>query len=244
MDVLCVLHDSDEYGICRWPLVDLARAAGVPIKLLKELVAKDVLKGAEKGAKPYIYTPRHAGKDGDPVTLVEANEGPCWYCSRFVRDEWIRQRRGQSTQFSSDNQPPKNSPKTPPKGGIGERQGDGPTSTSSSSETTSVAKATGADAPSGIDPADAIFQIAVPWLVERGMQDKSARSLLGAARKELGDGGAWQLASECMREKPLEPAAWLAGALNTRIKAGKQSRHSGFDQTDYSEGVTADGRIA
>lgn len=133
MDVLCVLHDSDEYGVCRWPLADLARSAGVPAKLLKELVVKDVLKGADKGASPYIYTPRHAGKDGEPVTLVENKDGPCWYCSRFVRDEWIRQRRGQSTQFSAENQPPKEQPKTPPKGGIGGRQGDGPTSTSSTS---------------------------------------------------------------------------------------------------------------
>jgi hypothetical protein len=141
MDVLCVLHDSDEYGVCRWPLADLARAAGVPLKLVRELAAKDVLKGADKGAAPYIYTPRHAGKDGDPATLVEPEEGPCWYCSRFVRDEWVRQRRGQSTRFDEDKQPPKiapnqppmAAPELPPKGGIGARQGDGSTSTSTSS---------------------------------------------------------------------------------------------------------------
>jgi hypothetical protein len=28
MDILCLLHDSDTYGIVRWPLVDLANAAG------------------------------------------------------------------------------------------------------------------------------------------------------------------------------------------------------------------------
>lgn len=153
MDILCVLHDSDEYGVCRWPLADLARAAGAPLKLVKELVAKEVLKGADKGAAPYVYTPRHAGKDGDPVTLVEPCDGPCWYCSRFVRDEWVRSRRGSSSHFTTDNQPPKSTPKgapdgTPnpspdtspntapkpsPKGGIGERQGDGPSSSSSSS---------------------------------------------------------------------------------------------------------------
>lgn len=140
MDVLCVLHDSDEYGVCRWPLADLARAAGVPLKLIRELAVKDVLKGSDNGAAPYIYTPRHAGKDGDPVTLVESEEGPCWYCSRFVRDEWVRQRRGQSTRFEEDKQPPKKEPNPPPKvtpelppmGGIGERQGDGSTSSSTS----------------------------------------------------------------------------------------------------------------
>jgi len=136
MDVLCVLHDSDEYGVCRWPLADLARAAGANLKLLKELSQKDVLKGADKNNAPYVYTPRHAGKNGDPVTLVDTDGGPCWYSSRFVRDEWVRLRRGSSAHFSSDNQPPKiepkSAPKPTPKGGIGDRQGYGPTSSSSS----------------------------------------------------------------------------------------------------------------
>lgn len=152
VDVMCVLHDSDEYGVCRWPLDELARAAGVSLKLARELVAKDVLKGADKGASDYIFTPRHAGKTGEPVVLVVVGDGPCWYCSRFVRDEYVRQRRGQSTRFSGDNQPPKDgdggapnpspkgsddqtpmgTPKPSPKPPIGTRQGDGPTSTSSS----------------------------------------------------------------------------------------------------------------
>jgi hypothetical protein len=136
LDVMCVLHDSDEYGVCRWPLAELAQAAGVPVKLARELSVKDVLKGADKGAPDYVFTPRHAGKDGEPVMLVEAGDGPCWYCSRFVRDEYIRQRRGQSTRYSTDNQPPKpgphDEPKAPPKPPIGEPQGDGSTSPSPS----------------------------------------------------------------------------------------------------------------
>lgn len=86
----------------------------------------------------------------------------------------------------------------------------------------SVPIGTGAVAPpEGLSPADAVFQIAVPWLTERGMPDKAARSLLGAARKQLGDDSAWALASDCMREKPMEPAAWLAAALNARIGRAK-----------------------
>ncbi|MFV0916071.1 hypothetical protein ACI2VP_05105 [Ralstonia nicotianae] len=224
MDVLCILHDSDEYGVCRWPLADLARAAGVPLKLVKELADKDVLKGADKNAKPYVYTPRHAGKDGEPVALVVPEDGPCWYCSRFVRDEWVRQRRGQSSQFSSDNQPPKGQPKTAPKsspkGGIGERQGDGSTSTSSSTENPSIPDGMDADASmTGLDAKDAIWQIAVPWLLERQVADKSARSLLGAAIKQLGsDEAAWSLCQRMFLERPIEPAAWLAGAINAHIK--------------------------
>lgn len=106
IDVLCVLHDFDEYGVCRWPLVELARAAGVPIKLMKELVSKDVLKGADKDAAPYIHIPMHAGKKGAPVVLVEAQDGPLWYCSRFVRDEWLRQRRGAGTRFGAEQPQP------------------------------------------------------------------------------------------------------------------------------------------
>ncbi|WP_455154142.1 hypothetical protein [Cupriavidus campinensis] len=227
MDILCVLHDSDEYGVCRWPLADLARAAGVPMKLAKELAAKDVLKGADKNAVPYVYMPRHAGKNGDPVTLVNANDGPCWYCSRFVRDEWVRQRRGGSTQFAADNQPPKKEPKASPKGGIGERQGDGPTSTSSSTEKKTEPIGSGAEAPQ-LSPSDALWQIAVPWLVSRKVEDKTARSLLGSARKQLGDDGAWELASACISEAPLEPVPWLAAALNARIMKKPAARPGGM----------------
>lgn len=134
VDVLCLLHDFDEYGVCRWPLAELARAAGVPIKLVKELVAKEVLKGADKAAADYVYTPRHAGKDGAPVVLLAGGDGPCWYCSRFVRDEYIRQRRGSSTRFGAEqNDDDQVSPKSTPKPPFGVRQGDGSTSTSTSS---------------------------------------------------------------------------------------------------------------
>jgi len=133
MDMLCVLHDSDEYGVCRWPLADLARSAGVSLKLAKELSAKNVLKGSDNGCAAFTFSPTHAGKAGDTVILIEASTGPCWYCSRFVRDEWIRQRRGTGTQFTTENQPPKTPPNKSPKRTIGERQGDGPTSSSSSS---------------------------------------------------------------------------------------------------------------
>lgn len=144
IDVLCLLHDFDEYGVCRWPLAELARAAGINIKLAKELVAKEVLKGADKLPPDYVFTPTHAGKAGKPVTLVVGGDGPCWYCSRFVRDEYIRQRRGNGSRFSAEHQPgsvggsdddngqPKAVPNEAPKPPIGERQGDGPTSTSTS----------------------------------------------------------------------------------------------------------------
>ena len=122
MDVLCLMHDSDEYGILRWPLADIARAVGVPVTVLISLWVKGVLKGAPCAADvallspkatigetivetngetivptkalPYIHQAFHAGKKSDPVTLIPDQEGPLWYSSRMVLDEHFRNRRG------------------------------------------------------------------------------------------------------------------------------------------------------
>lgn len=142
IEVIGLLHDSDTYGVLRWPLTEIAQALGAPIKALKELTAKGVLKGSDKGdCEPYIYTARHAGKDGDPVTLIATQPGPIWYSTRMVRDEWVRNARGKGTRFGDDNGPPTRAPNSPPKGGIGgapkadpsQRIGDGPSSSSSTS---------------------------------------------------------------------------------------------------------------
>jgi hypothetical protein len=120
------------------------------------------------------------------------------------------------------------------------------TSTGLNTKNLSVPKGTDAEAsPEGMSAKEAIFHVAVPWLVEHGVPDKNARSLLGGAVKQLGDDGAWSLAQECLKEAPISPAAWLATAINARMPAGKgkgkQSRHSGFDGIDYREGVNDDG---
>jgi hypothetical protein len=129
VEIMCVLHDSEEYGVARFPLKELVNAAGVQAKSARELVDKGVLKGGDRDVAGYVYRPRHAGKVGEAVTLLEPSEGPLWYCSRFVRDEWIRARRGESTRFTPDDQPPKGAPNTTPKPSpkppLGERQGDG-----------------------------------------------------------------------------------------------------------------------
>jgi len=142
-----VLHDSDEYGVVRWPLADLARASGTSARLVRELVDKGVLKGSDTSAQPFVYRPHHAGTAGPPVVLIDATHGtPCWYSSRLVRDEWVRLRRGVATQFNADKQPPGRTPKPAPKPApepapkppIGERQGDGSTSSSASSANTPI----------------------------------------------------------------------------------------------------------
>lgn len=106
LDVLCILHDQDEYGVVRWPLKELARAVNATPRMLQGLVDKGVLKGTESGeCAPLIYVPRHARKDGDPVTLITAQSGPIWYSSRMVRDEYIRNTAGAATRFTSSDQP-------------------------------------------------------------------------------------------------------------------------------------------
>lgn len=119
LDVMCVLHDSDEqYGVVRWPLKELANSAKVPLALLRELVDKSVLKGADKGAmvQPFVYVPRSGRKDGTPVVLIAEQPGPVWFSSRMVKDEHVRHIRGEGTRFVEGDEPsPKAEPKATPK---------------------------------------------------------------------------------------------------------------------------------
>jgi hypothetical protein len=134
IEVLCLMHDSEEYGVLRWPLADVAQASGVPMKVLRELVDKDVLKGGDMGAEPFVYTPTHAGKKGDPVTLVAGCTSPIWYSSRMVKDEWVRGRRGAGTRFGDTPKgPPDRAPTRSPTRRVGARSGDGPASASADS---------------------------------------------------------------------------------------------------------------
>lgn len=127
MDLMCALHDSDEYGVLRWTLKDISTAIGAPIKLLNELVAKAVLKGSDKELiVEFVYIPRSGRKEGDPVTLVGKQKGPIWFSSRMVKDEYIRTIRGDNSRFGA-------SPEVSPKGGIGEPESDGSSTSSPSS---------------------------------------------------------------------------------------------------------------
>lgn len=151
IELLGLLHDSDDYGLLRWPLKQIAQALGCPVKLLNELVECGVLYGVEKGAcEALVYTPRSGRKNGEPVELVAAQQGPLWFSPRMVRDEYVRTVRGENTRFSDENNPQNPSPK----GGLGAgngdaptpRQGDGPTSSSSSTSTTTAPTGASVDA--------------------------------------------------------------------------------------------------
>jgi hypothetical protein len=131
LDVMCLMHQSEqEYGVLRWPLRDIANAVGCTVSLLRGLADKLVLKGSDSAIEAFVYAPRHGGREGNPVVLLPAQSGPIWYCSRMVRDEYIRTKRGESTRFTAE---PK-APPIPPFGAdIGGGQGDGPSTPSSSS---------------------------------------------------------------------------------------------------------------
>lgn len=118
LDVMCLLHDSaDQYGALRWPLADIALAAGCDVATLQALIDKGVMKGADAGqtCEVFVYVPRSGRKDGEPVTLIAEQEGPLWYSSRMVRDEYVNHIRGGSSRFGS------------PTRRVGERQGVHPT---------------------------------------------------------------------------------------------------------------------
>jgi hypothetical protein len=149
VDVMCLMHDQPEYGVLRWPLVEIAEAVKCRVQVLQGLTRKHVLKGSDDAiTDPFIYVPRSGRKNGDPVALIPAQPGPLWYCSRMVRDEYVRANAGKSTRFGNrgdggegDTMPAAGStPRQAPGQRDGERRGDdkGDGSSSSSSSSPSV----------------------------------------------------------------------------------------------------------
>lgn len=235
MNVMCLMHDSDEYGLLRWPLKEIAQAAGASMTHVRELADKGVLKGADKGeCGAYIYTPRSGRKDGAPVTLIPTQAGPIWYSSRMVKDEYVRTIRGES---GGSGETPKLAPKPPfgedKGGGFGPR---GSSSSSSPSVNTSVPHGTGASAPPPavqphipapanppvVEPSEVIFGLGVPMLTEASVSDRNARSMLGLMRKQHGDTAVIDALRRCADEKPLAPVAWLQAALKAKPQANKR----------------------
>jgi uncharacterized protein YdaU (DUF1376 family) len=75
----------------------------------------------------------------------------------------------------------------------------------------SVSKDTGDKPPLSID--EIIFGYGVPFLINAGTPEKSARSFLGSLRKVHGDETVVNTLRDCMKAKPLQPLEWLAKAL-------------------------------
>lgn len=243
IDVLCLMHDSDEYGVLRWPLLDISRASGVSLKLLKELVEREVLKGGDNGCEAFIHTPYHARKPGEPVTILEKTDGCCWYSSRFLKDEWKRSVSGGDTRFKSPSDAPSHGKVN---GGVKENQSPSDAlshavgagaSSSSSSKTYSEANASDGKPSKLADPNEIIFGYGVPMLVAAGATDKHARSFLGGLRKGYGDDALIDKLRECAKEKPLQPVEWLAAALPPGGSKRRTPVPENFDQRNYGTGV-------
>lgn len=95
IDVMCLMHDSEEYGILRWSLKEIAQAIGCKLADLKSLISKGVLKGDDKHlSDPLVYVPVSGRKKGPAIILIEEATGPIWYSSRMVIDEYKRNVRG------------------------------------------------------------------------------------------------------------------------------------------------------
>lgn len=134
LEVMCLMHDQEAYGVLRWPLKDIAQAVGCKLADLQALARKGVLKGDDSDlTEAFVYVPRSGRKDGDPVTLVPPQAGPIWYSSRMVKDEYVRTiRGGEAGSGESPKQAPKAPPDATPKGGIGAAFGPRGSSSSSS----------------------------------------------------------------------------------------------------------------
>ena len=248
VEVMCLMHDQEPYGILRWPLKDIAQAVGCRIAELQALARKGVLKGADDHLEqPFIYVPRSGRKDGDPVTLVSAQAGPIWFSSRMVKDEYVRTVRGEYAGkggASGDHEDAsKSSPKMTPKGGIGDDFGPRGSSSSSSASAKDSSEPNGSGA--AVAPPtdrDLVFANGVTLLTAAGVSDRNARSFLAAQCKAHGESAVRVAIERCASESPIEPVSWLQATLKTAPQ--RQGRHTGFEAKNYREGVNPDGSFA
>jgi hypothetical protein len=223
-----LLHDSDEYGIVRWPLAEIAQGIGCPIKLLQELVEKSVLKGADIGQRclAFIYQGFHARKLLAPVVLIEEQTGPLWYSSRMVKDEYLRHKRGNHELYKSSpnyspGKSPEYSPNHSPKYLMGELSGDLPSSSSSLKPTylrkekaLDTPKPNGAGAPRD-DPKKEIFDQGVAILTAYGDSEQSARRFLGKQIK--GNEAKLKEVLGYLTDHPkADPKSYILGAMRSK----------------------------
>jgi hypothetical protein len=255
INFLCLAADEDEFGVIRRPLQEIARALKCHVKVLRSLVAKGVLKGADDASScdAFTYTPRSGRVDGPTVTLIQEQDGPLWYSSRMVRDEYIARMRagharmhgGVTTDYSRAPKPsPKRAPLLSPMGGFGDDEGDLLSSSSSSS-----IKSTPPSAVAFASPArepDPIFGTGLALLVRKGCVERGARAFLGKMRRDFGDGVVLEVLERADREDVAEPIPWIRKALEARAGGPATTKRKGstepdFAQINYRVGVNDDG---
>ena len=264
IEIMCLLHDrEDEYGILRWPLKEIAEAVKCPIALVKGLVSKNVLRGADTGqtCTPYVYVPRSGRKDGDPVTLIEEQQGPIWYSWQMVKDEHVRKNAGVSTRFGAkktpaDNTPPgtKETPSHSPSRRHGANQGDnqsddqgarqgdmlgddqGDGSSSSSSTSISFTNVKG----QALKTKDDFWSAGKSLLEQAGMPKAQCGAYIGRQVKVYGEETVCKAVREAIVTRPPDPAAYIA-AICKNEKGRSKPKAENFASKDYAKGVSEDG---
>lgn len=98
----------------------------------------------------------------------------------------------------------------------------------------------GGKPPKLTDPKEIIFGYGLSLLVNAGTPEKQARSFLGGLDKAHGSDALIDKLRECAKAKPLQPLEWLAAALPPP-SSPRASKHSGFAEKNYREGVSDDG---
>lgn len=109
---------------------------------------------------------------------------------------------------------------------------------------TSVPNGTGGEPPNEppLDPKDQVYAIGIALLTSAEVTEKNARSFLAMQVKAHTAPVVVDALQRCAAEKPIQPVPWLVSALKSKAK--RNSRHTGFDQLDYTEGINADGSFA
>jgi len=234
VEVMCLLHDQEEYGVLRWTMQEIADAVKCRVVDLKSLHRKGVIKGDDKSlAEPFVYVPRSGRKDGPEVTLVPTQEGPIWFSSRMVRDEYVRVLRADGggasdAQKTAPKDTKKATPKDAPKGGLGVAFGPRVSSSASTASTDSEDKSSALG-----DPGTMAWNLAKVLLMERGgMTEGRARTFFGGLLKRTGVEARDMFAAcaSCQSTSTQDPQSYLTraaeGIANRKAEAKTPKRVS------------------
>src|SRR5690606_27094568 len=93
--LLCLFHDSDEYGILRWTLKQMQQVIHCKMKSLQNLLKYGILKGSEKDGDKVSFSTTFQVRNAQPKTvlLIDSVSIPLYFSSRMVRDEYVRKNR-------------------------------------------------------------------------------------------------------------------------------------------------------
>lgn len=107
--------------------------------------------------------------------------------------------------------------------------------TTNQEPSSSVAKATGADAP--LTPQEIIYSYGLTLLVNAGIPEKQARSFFGGLIKAHGGEAVVDKLRECIRAKPLQPLEWLAASLPPKGAPPKRNKQELLEDSNRAVAI-------